>query len=60
MGTKDVNISDIEVLFSKADIETKLEDLAVEIETLKFDDLLVIPILSGSFIFAGGSSKGTS
>ena len=42
----------IDVLFSQAEIKTRIEALAIEIARTKPKNLLVVPVLKGSFIFA--------
>jgi hypoxanthine phosphoribosyltransferase len=42
----------IDVLFSQDEIKTRITALAVEIARLKPHNLLVVPVLKGSFIFA--------
>ncbi len=44
---------EFEVLFSAAQIRARIEELATEIADRKFNQLLVVAILKGSFIFAG-------
>lgn len=44
--------SAIEALFSASEIETRLKDLAREIAERNPPNLLVVPILKGSFVFA--------
>ncbi len=45
-------MENIEVLFSAEDIEIRLKSLAQEIVAAKLDNLLVVSILKGSFMFA--------
>lgn len=44
--------SDIEILFTSADIAKRNEELAEEIATTMGTDILVIAVLKGSFVFA--------
>ena len=47
-----VNGVTIEVLFPEAEIRARVKEMAREIASAKPRDLLVVPILKGSFIFA--------
>lgn len=44
--------ADVEVVFSADEIATRLQSLAVEISGRKLDNLMVIAVLKGSFVFA--------
>ncbi len=46
------NPSDIDIVFSAGEIATRLEELAGEIRELNLENLAVIAVLKGSFIFA--------
>ncbi len=50
LATNDVD--DIEVIFSADEIAVRLEKLAAEIADRNLADLIVVPILKGSFVFA--------
>ena len=52
MAKKEFVYPNIEVLFSQDEIEERVEGLAKDIAGLGVKNLVVIPILSGSFIFA--------
>jgi hypoxanthine phosphoribosyltransferase len=43
----------IEILFSAAEIHNRINSLAAEIAGASGPDLLIVPILKGSFVFAG-------
>jgi hypoxanthine phosphoribosyltransferase len=43
----------IEILFSAAEIRARIDRLAAEIAATSGPDLLIVPILKGSFVFAG-------
>jgi hypoxanthine phosphoribosyltransferase len=43
---------DVEVIFTPEDIAGRLKDLALEIAAARLDNLLVVAILKGSFVFA--------
>lgn len=43
---------DVEVIFTPEDIARRLKDLALEIAAARLDNLLVVAILKGSFVFA--------
>jgi len=42
----------VEVIFSAARIQARLEELAAEIARARMDNLLVVAVLKGSFVFA--------
>jgi len=51
-ATSTVGTDRIEVVFSPAEIETRVTALAGEIAGLQLDALLVVAVLKGSFVFA--------
>lgn len=51
-GQSSKDIDEIEVVFSAADIATRLNELAAEIAARNLSDLVVVAVLKGSFIFA--------
>ena len=52
MKTVDTNARSIRVLFDETAIAARISELAEDIAGAEFHDLLVIPILKGSFVFA--------
>ena len=52
MKTDETNARSIRVLFDEATIAARISELAQEISKAELNDLLVIPILKGSFVFA--------
>ncbi|MGI9381298.1 MAG: hypoxanthine phosphoribosyltransferase [Methyloligellaceae bacterium] len=49
---------DIETIYSADEIKQRITELAAEIAQAKFEDLVVVPILKGSFIFAADLIRG--
>jgi hypoxanthine phosphoribosyltransferase len=52
MKTDQTNAQSIRVLFDEEKIAARIKELSREIAGAEFHDLLVIPILKGSFVFA--------
>jgi len=52
MKTVQVNGHEIEVLFSQSTIATRVDELALEVAKTEPHQLLAVPVLKGSFIFA--------
>jgi hypoxanthine phosphoribosyltransferase len=48
----------IETIFSAAEIAARIDTLAAEVVARKLDDLLVVAILKGSFVFAADLIRG--
>lgn len=51
-ATKKQTATDLEVVFTSDQIATRLQSLAVEIAGRKLENLIVVAVLKGSFVFA--------
>ncbi|MDX2259511.1 MAG: hypoxanthine phosphoribosyltransferase [Hyphomicrobiaceae bacterium] len=51
-GDPAATTADIEVIFTKQAIDERLTQLAAEIAALRLDDLIIVAVLKGSFVFA--------
>jgi hypoxanthine phosphoribosyltransferase len=52
MGSPERTTNEVEVIFSAEAIAKRLGELAAEIKARRFDRLLVVAVLKGSFVFA--------
>ena len=52
MGQYDASGPKVDVIFPAEDIASRLEELAREIKAVELDNLLVVAVLKGSFVFA--------